>query len=118
MKFEIGPIKFDSDKFKVKREERKAKREEIKSKKPKREFSKMILVTAWLSGSAVILFACYLTYMMVMHGHEGNVELIAIILTGGFAEISLGTSFYYWKSKNENMQKIGNNVGGQDHEEY
>jgi len=99
MKFEIGPFKYDGEK---------------KAKKPKKkkEFSKTILKISWLSGSAIILFACYLTYMMVMHGKHGDVQLIAIILTGGFAEITAGTSFYYWKSKNENMKKIGNNIGG------
>lgn len=74
-------------------------------KKPK-EFSKQILVTAWISGSIIIAFACWLTYMMVIHGHSGDVQLIAIILTGGFAEITAGTSFYYYKSKRENEIKL------------
>lgn len=86
--------------------------------KRKTEFSKTILIISWLSGSIVIAFACWLTYQMVIHGKHGDVQLVAIILTGGFAEISAGTAFYYWKAKNENMQKIGNNIGGQNDEEY
>ena len=99
MKLELGPIKIDTT--------TKPKRN-IKKKKSPMEFSKKILVVAWLSGSLIILFACWLTYQMVMYGHDGDVQLIAIILTGGFAEITAGTSFYYWKSKNENVKKIDN----------
>ena len=113
MKIEWGIFNYDSDKTKAKRREKK-----LKKPKKKTEFSKLILIISWLSGSIVIAFACWLTYMMVIHEKHGDVQLIAIILTGGFAEISAGTAFYYWKAKNENMQKIGNNTGGQDHEEY
>lgn len=103
MKFEVGPIKYESKK-KVK-----------KPRKPKKqkEFSKTILKISWLSGSAIILFACFLTYMMVMHGKEGDVQLVAIILTGGFAEITAGTSFYFWKSRSENLLKLSK-VYGED----
>lgn len=79
-------------------------------KKEKMEFSKKILVTAWLSGSVVIAFACYLTFMMVIYGLSGDVQLIAIILTGGFAEITAGTGFYYWKSKRENEIKLTGSI--------
>ena len=92
MKFEIGTFKYDSEKS--------------KKKKKQKEFSKTILKISWLSGSIVIAFACYLTYQMVMHGKNGDVQLVAIILTGGFAEISAGTAFYYWKSKRENEIKL------------
>lgn len=85
-----------------------------KSKKKSMEFSKKILIIAWLSGMAMILFACWLTYKMVIEGYSGDVSLISIILTGGFAEITAGTSFYYWKAKNENMKKIGNYVRDDD----
>lgn len=83
-------------------------------KKPRMEFSKRILVVSWISGSLVILFALWLTYKMVIGGYSGDVSLVAIILSGGFAEIGAGTGFYYWKAKNENIKKIGNNVGGTD----
>ena len=84
-----------------------------RSKKRKRtpvEFSKRILITAWLSGSAVIAFACWLTYQMVMHGHSGDVQLVAIILSGGFAEITAGTGFYYWKARKENEIKLNGTI--------
>lgn len=90
---------------------------EYKSKERKKqamEFSKKILVTAWLSGSLVISFACWLTYMMVIHGHQGDVQLIAIILSGGFAEISLGTGFYYWKARKENELKLTGQITRED----
>ena len=78
---------------------------ERKKRKPV-EFSKRILITAWLSGSAVTAFACWLTYQMVMNGHNGDVQLISIILSGGFAEITAGTGFYYWKARKENEIKL------------
>lgn len=99
MKIEIGPFKFDREK-------------KVKKRKAKMEFSKKILVISWLSGSFVIAFALWLTYKMVLGGYSGDVSLVAIILSGGFAEIAAGTGFYYWKAKNENIQKIGNNTGG------
>jgi len=80
--------------------------------KEKMEFSKLILIISWISGSLVIIYALVLTLLMVIKGYSGDVSLISIILTGGFAEISAGTAFYYWKAKNENMKKIGNNTGG------
>lgn len=92
---------------------------EIKRKPKKKvymEFSKKILVVSWLSGSLVVAFAMWLTYKMVIGGYSGDVSLVAIILSGGFAEIAAGTGFYYWKAKNENVKKIDNNVGGQDYE--
>lgn len=82
---------------------------EIKRKpkqKRKMEFSKKILVIAWLSGMAMILFACWLTYKMVIDGHSGDVQLIGIILTGGFTELATGTGFYYWKARKENEIKL------------
>ena len=88
-----------------------------RSKKRKRapmEFSKRILITAWLSGSAVIAFACWLTYQMVMHGHSGDVQLVAIILSGGFAEITAGTGFYYWKARKENEIKLTGTITKED----
>lgn len=78
------------------------------------EFSKKILVTAWLSGSFVIIFACWLTYKMVIGGYSGDVQLISIILSGGFAEISLGTGFYYWKARKENEIKLTGTITRED----
>lgn len=80
------------------------------------EFSKRILITAWLSGSAVIAFACWLTYQMVINGHSGDTQLISIILSGGFAEISLGTGFYYWKARKENEIKLLGTITKEDDE--
>ena len=85
-----------------------------RSKRQPVEFSKRILITAWLSGSAVIAFACWLTYQMVMNGHSGDVQLISIILSGGFAEISLGTGFYYWKARKENEIKLLGTITKED----
>lgn len=87
---------------------------EIK-RKPKQkksmEFSKKILVVSWLSGSFVITFALWLTYKMVLGGYSGDVSLVAIILSGGFAEIAAGTGFYYYKAKAENVIKIQQQYG-------
>ncbi|MEK5038756.1 hypothetical protein [Sporosarcina sp. FSL K6-3457] len=76
-----------------------------KQRKPQMSFSKKILIVSWISGSFVIAFALWLTYKMVIEGYSGDVSLIALILTGGFAEIATGTGFYYWKEKNENVNK-------------
>ena len=78
------------------------------------EFSKKILIIAWLSGSVVIVFACWLTYQMVIGGYSGDVQLISIILSGGFAEISLGTGFYYWKARKENEIKLTGTIIRED----
>lgn len=85
-----------------------------KRKKAPMEFSKRILITAWLSGSAVIAFACWLTYQMVMHGYSGDTNLVAIILSGGFAEITAGTAFYYWKARKENEIKLSGSITKED----
>lgn len=87
-----------------------------KKKKVKRktEFSKIILIVSWLSGSVIIAFACWLTYMMVIHGLHGDVQLVSIILSGGFAEISLGTGFYYWKARKENELKLTGQITKED----
>ncbi len=77
-----------------------------KHRKHPMEFSKKILRVAWLSGSVVIAIACWLTYQMVIIGHSGDVQLVAIILSGGFAEITAGTGFYYWKARKENEIKL------------
>lgn len=76
------------------------------------EFSKKILVISWVSGSLITFYGLWLTYMMVIKGYQGDVSIIITILGGAFAEITAGTSFYYWKAKNENINKNGNNTGG------
>ena len=98
MHIKIGPVEYKSK----------------EKKKQTMEFSKKILVVAWFSGSFVIAFACYLTYQMVMYGKHGDVQLIAIILSGGFAEISLGTGFYYWKARKENELKLTGKITKED----
>ena len=78
---------------------------ERKAKQPM-EFSKKILVVSWLTGIFIIFFALWLSYMMIIKGHDGDVSIILTILGGAFAEITAGTSFYYWKAKKENEIKL------------
>lgn len=73
--------------------------------KPKMEFSKKILVVSWVTGMAIIAYGLWLTYMMVIKGYEGDVSIIITILGGAFAEITAGTSFYYWKARYENEER-------------
>lgn len=85
-----------------------------KKKKKTMEFSKKILVVAWVSGSTVVIFALWLTYKMVIGGYSGDTSLIAIILSGGFAEITAGTGFYYWKARKENEIKLTGSITKED----
>lgn len=77
-----------------------------KKRKKKMEFSKKILVVSWISGTLITFFGLWLTYMMVIKGYQGDVSIIITILGGAFAEITAGTSFYYWKSRRENEIKL------------
>lgn len=75
------------------------------SPKPKMEFSKKILVVSWVTGMAIIVYALWLAYMMIIKGHEGDVSIVITILGGAFTEIAAGTSFYFWKAKYENVER-------------
>ena len=85
-----------------------------KHRKQPMEFSKKILMVAWLSGSFVIAYALWLTYLMVIGGYDGDISLIQTILTGGFAEITAGTAFYYWKARKENEIKLTGSITKED----
>ena len=66
------------------------------------EFSKKILLIAFISTTLVVLFSCVLMW------RTGDLSPLNVILGGLFAETTAGTGFYYWKAKNENMVKINN----------
>ncbi len=66
------------------------------------EFSKKILLIAFISTTLVVLFSCVLMW------RTGDLSPLNVILGGLFAEITAGTGFYYWKAKNENVLKIKN----------
>lgn len=75
-----------------------------KQKEPM-EFSKKILVVSWITGMMIITYALWLSYMMIIKGHQGDVSIIITILSGAFTEITAGTSFYFWKARFENEER-------------
>lgn len=77
----------------------------LKVEKYPMEFSKKILVVSWVTGMMIIAYGLWLTYMMVIKGHVGDVSIVITILSGAFAEITAGTSFYFWKAKYENVER-------------
>ena len=70
------------------------------------EFSKKILYVTFFIALVIVLYSMFIVYMMVVGGYMGDVSVLNTLLVGLFAEITAGTSFYYWKAKAENVKKI------------
>lgn len=66
------------------------------------EFSKKILYVLWISMTIVVLFSFVLMWKF------GDLSPLSYIIGGLFAELATSTGFYYWKAKNENMEKFKN----------
>ena len=67
------------------------------------DFSKKILIFV----EVLIIMAFVLTAIAVIKGNEGA---LTAFITGAFSLASIAYGFYYWKAKNENIKKHGNNV--------
>lgn len=74
-------------------------------KKRRTEFSKKILIVAGAINISVIIFAC------VMMWRTEDTTPLAYLIPAVAAEVATGTSYYYWKAKNENQIKLGKIYG-------
>lgn len=67
--------------------------------KIKMEFSKKILLTAFIVAIIVLILSFILMYIL------RDLSSLSYIITGVMTVITSATSFYFWKAKNENMSK-------------
>lgn len=72
----------------------------MKSKKKRPEFSKRILVCVAIGTVAVAVFSC------IMIWRTQDLTPLAYLIPAIFAELAVGTAFYYNKSKAENEIKL------------
>ena len=71
-----------------------------RTRKPKREFSKMILIVVSIFTFGITVFSC------VMIWRTGDLSPLAYLIPSIFAEAATGTAFYYRKAEAENIRKI------------
>lgn len=69
-------------------------------KKPKKEFSKLILICV----KAVTVLVTAFTFIMVWRTND--LSPLAYLIPAVFAELGVGTGFYYSKAKAENRIKL------------
>ena len=69
-------------------------------KKPKREFSKLILIAV---GAVTILVTAF-TFIMVWR--TSDLSPLGYLIPAVFGEFGVGTGFYYSKAKAENRIKL------------
>lgn len=74
-------------------------------RKPKKEFSKVILIVAMAVNLAVIVFSC------IMMWRTNDLSALAYLIPAVAAETATGTGFYYSKAKVENKIKLMKSYG-------
>ncbi|MCM3387357.1 hypothetical protein M3649_04310 [Ureibacillus chungkukjangi] len=72
----------------------------------KMEFSKKILYVTFILAIVIFSYAMWIQYLIVTSGFIGDTSIVTTLLTVLGAEITAGTSFYYWKSRRENEIKL------------
>ncbi|RKJ73002.1 hypothetical protein D7X33_21010 [Butyricicoccus sp. 1XD8-22] len=68
------------------------------------EFSKMIVISVSVFMLSIVGISFYLMFQL------GDLSALTEIIIGSFALGSLTFSYYFWKSKNENLVKIMNQL--------
>lgn len=68
--------------------------------KPKMEFSKKLLIVVF--AITIVITAC----AMAMSYTTQTTDVYAYLIPAIFAELGVGTGFYYWKAKKENEIKL------------
>ncbi len=68
------------------------------------EFSKLIVIAVSMFILAIVGISFYLMFQL------GDLSALTEIIIGSFALGSLTYSYYFWKSKNENLVKIMNQL--------
>ena len=76
-------------------------------KKPKKEFSKLILICA---GAVTVLITAF-TFIMVWRTND--LSPLAYLIPAVFTELGVGTGFYYSKAKAENRIKLRKMYGSE-----
>lgn len=69
-------------------------------KKPKREFSKSILI---FIGAVTVIIT---VFTLIMIWRTNDLSPLAFLIPAVFTELSVGTGFYYSKAKAENRIKL------------
>lgn len=67
------------------------------------EWCKTLLV-----GIELMIFGIFI--MVFVSLLEGHIEGLVALITGVFSLASISYGFYYWKAKNENIQKISKSL--------
>lgn len=80
-------------------------------KKTRMEFSKKILVVMFIITLIIVACAIAMSYM------TQTTDVYAYLIPAIFAELSVGTGFYYWKAKRENEIKLSGIYGVEENEE-
>lgn len=75
------------------------------------ETSKRLLLFA----VALVILITIVTVIAVFV--TGDVTPLEFLITGAFGLASTAYAFYYWKAKNENISKYGDNVKENDYED-
>ncbi|WP_438310774.1 hypothetical protein [Sporosarcina sp. FA9] len=71
-----------------------------RKEKPRMEFSKKILIAMFAITLIIVACAIAMSYM------TQTTDVYAYLIPSIFAELSVGTGFYYWKAKKENEIKL------------
>lgn len=74
-------------------------------KKPKKEFSKQIMIAV---GAVTVLVTAF---TLIMVWKTENLEPLAYLIPAVFGELGVGTGFYYSKAKAENRIKLRKQYG-------
>lgn len=86
-------------------------------KKEPMEFSKKILVASYAIAIVVILYTMYIIYLMVIGDYIGDPSSLNTLIMLTLGELGAANSFYFWKARTENMEKIRRNRGFVEAEE-
>lgn len=78
--------------------------------KKQMEFSKKILLAMF--SVALVIVACAITMSYVTQ----TTDVYAYLIPAIFAELSVGTGFYYWKARRENEIKLRGIYGVEENE--
>lgn len=81
------------------------------AEKPKMEFSKKIMIFSAGISIIILAFAMYIIYLGAVSGYGSDSTNLNVLLTGLMAQISASVSFYFWKSKQENIIKLESTYG-------
>jgi len=75
------------------------------------EFSKKILFVTLIVAIIIIAYAMWIQYLIITKDYQGGTEIVTSLIVALGAEVTAGTSFYYWKSKKENEIKLRKQYG-------